>query len=251
MQPRLEGSILVADDEDVTRKGLCRLIQRTNGSFPVLEASNGLETWEIMRSVSTLSLAFIDIRMPGIDGLTVCEKARAASLATRIVIISGFKEFEYARQALRYGVSDYLLKPVKPSDIVHLIGNINAPLNREPVHDESQERMIIEWVRTYVYDYLDKDLTLAEIAEKLHYTPNYLGVLFKRALGKGFQEYLMDCRLQRAKLLLQDPSLRLSEISERVGYTNTRAFTLAFRKVYGRSPKEYREAAGLVTGEME
>lgn len=103
----------------------------------------------------------------------------------------------------------------------------------------------VEYVRDWIHRHLDQDITLAELAEKLHYTPNYLSMLFKRETGKGFQEYLADCRLQRAALLLKDPSLRMIEIAQQVGYTNAKAFSIAFRKSYSLTPTEYREQHGI------
>jgi two-component system response regulator YesN len=72
-------------------------------------------------------------------------------------------------------------------------------------------------------------------------------MLFKKEIGIGFQEYLLDCRMQRARHLLQDPALRISDIAQQVGYTNPKAFSIAFRKACSIPPTEYREMRGRVT----
>jgi YesN/AraC family two-component response regulator len=235
--------VLVADDEKATRQGLRFLIQENDQTIEVLEATNGLQCWEMLcEVVQPAQLAFIDIRMPGMDGLMICEKARAQNLPIKIVIISGFRDFEYARLALRYGVADYLLKPVNPSDVALHVRELQAQgmAAADPLK-EKQERLVIERVRTWIHNHLHEEITLNDLAEKLCYAPSYLSALFKKETGKGFLEYLIDCRVQRARHLLLDPSLRISDIAIQVGYTNAKAFSIAFRKAYNITPTEYRE----------
>ena len=93
--------VLVADDERVIRQGLQVLITRYYRELTVLEASNGQECWDILSTELQIRLAFVDIRMPEINGLQICEKTKMAGLPVKIVIISGFRDFDYARQALR------------------------------------------------------------------------------------------------------------------------------------------------------
>src|SRR2546421_4287116 len=119
--------VLVADHEKATRQGLRFLIKENNQTIEVLEAANGLQCWEMLcEAEQPAQLAFIDIRMPGMDGLMICGKARAQNLPIKIIIISGFRDFEYARLALRYGVADYLLKPINPSDVALHVRELQA-----------------------------------------------------------------------------------------------------------------------------
>lgn len=244
MKQDLSPRILVADDERVIRQGLRLLITQHFQTVPVLEASNGLECWDLLNAEAPIHLAFVDIRMPELDGLQVCEKIKTAGLPVKVVLISGFRDFEYARQALRYGVADYLLKPVNPSDVFRLVHEavqiprlVVGPLDKH-------ERLLIEQVRTWVHDNLHRDMTLIDLSQRFHYSVNYLGLLFKKEVGTGFQEYVLACRMQRAKHLLLDPALRISDIAQQVGYTNPKAFSIAFRKVCGIPPTEYREMRG-------
>src|SRR5690242_12289473 len=119
-QEQMHG-VLIADDERAIRQGLQVLITRYYRELAVLEASNGQECWDMLSSEPQIRLAFVDIRMPQINGLQICEKIKTAGLPVKIAIVSGFRDFEYARQALRYGVIDYLLKPVNPSDVLRLV----------------------------------------------------------------------------------------------------------------------------------
>ena len=240
----LTHRVLVADDERMIRQGVQILITRHYGDLIVLEANNGQQCWDMLNTEPQIQLAFVDIRMPELDGLQVCEKIKMAGLLVKVVIISGFRDFDYARQALRYGVADYLLKPVNPSDVLRLIQEVIQvpPLTTELI--EKQERLLIEQVRTWIYDHLHQDLTLLDLSLQFHYSVNYLSMLFKKEMGTGFQEYLLACRMQRAKHLLLDPTLRISDIAQQVGYTNPKAFSIAFHKACGIPPTEYREMRG-------
>jgi YesN/AraC family two-component response regulator len=187
--------------------------------------------------------------MPEINGLQICEKMKMAGLPVKIVIISGFRDFDYARQALRYGVVDYLLKPVNPSDVLRLVREaVEAVIPQlAPELTERQERLVIEQIRKWIHDHLHEDLTLLDLSQRFHYSVSYLSMLFKKEIGTGFQEYLLDCRMQRAKHLLLDPALRISHIAQQVGYTNPKSFSIAFHKACGIPPTEYREMRGRET----
>lgn len=233
--------ILVADDERVIRQGLQVLITRYYRELTVLEASNGQQCWDILSTEPEIRLAFVDVRMPEINGLQICERMKMAGLSVKMVIISGFRDFEYARQALRYGVVDYLLKPVNPSDVLRLVREaVTVPLIASELA-ERRERLIIEQIRTWIHDHLHEDITLLDLSQRFHYSASYLSMLFKKEIGTGFQEYLLDCRMQRAKHLLLDPALRISDVAQQVGYTNPKAFSIAFHKACNIPPTEYRE----------
>nr|HET6903281.1 helix-turn-helix transcriptional regulator [Ktedonobacteraceae bacterium] len=92
-----------------------------------------------------------------------------------------------------------------------------------------------------------KFVTLLDLSRRFHYSVSYISMLFKKEIGTGFQEYLFDCRMQRAKHLLLDPTLRISHIAQQVGYTNPKAFSIAFHKACGIPPTDYRERRGRET----
>jgi two-component system response regulator YesN len=240
----LAPRILIADDERMIRQGLQVLITRHYRELTILEGSNGQQCWDILRAEPQIRLAFVDVRMPEIDGLQVCEKIKMAGLLVKVAIISGFRDFDYARQALRYGVADYLLKPVNPSEVLRLVHEavLVSPLATDL--NEKQESLLIEQVRTWIHDHLHEDITLLDLSQRFHYSVSYISMLFKKQIGTGFQEYLLDCRVQRAKHLLLDPALRISDIARQVGYTNPKAFSIAFHKACGIPPTEYRELRG-------
>ena len=104
--------LVVADDEE----RVCRLIVALGnweelGIKVVGTAANGIQALELIRKEKT-DILITDIRMPGLNGLELIEKVREISPDIKIMIISGYANFEYAQNALKQGVSDYLLKPI-------------------------------------------------------------------------------------------------------------------------------------------
>ncbi|WP_426451769.1 response regulator transcription factor [Paenibacillus sp. S-38] len=103
--------ILIVDDEAIERDGIRFLIRKFGLELTVLEAENGEEALEVL-SAHPVDLLFTDIKMPFMDGLELCRRARERYAGLRIIIYSAYGEFEYAQQAIRYGIHSYVLKPI-------------------------------------------------------------------------------------------------------------------------------------------
>jgi len=109
--------VLVADDEEFERRAL-RLILGAEGmpELEVIEASNGLEAVELVGD-DRLDAAFLDIRMPGLDGIDAASALRKSRPRLPIIFLTAHDSFEYARSALRLRVEDFLLKPASPEEV--------------------------------------------------------------------------------------------------------------------------------------
>jgi len=110
--------ILVADDEELERRAMIRILNSipSNEIPDVMEASNGIEALDILQS-QKVDIVFLDIHMPGVDGLKVSEKLSFLSNPPVIIMVTAYDYFSYARQALRYGVIEYLLKPASTAEV--------------------------------------------------------------------------------------------------------------------------------------
>ena len=109
--------VLLVEDEPASQDYLQSIVRR---ELPEMELAgvceNGEAALALMRK-SRVDIVVTDIAMPVMDGLQLAEAVRGAFPLIPVVIVSGYERFEYAKTALRYGVSDYLLKPVKPSEM--------------------------------------------------------------------------------------------------------------------------------------
>ena len=131
--------ILLADNERMVRLGMISMLNEIGYTPQYIEAVNGIEMIEKAKKYHP-DVAFIDIRMPLMDGLSALPSAIEVSPNTQWVILSGYAEFDYAQSALRYGVKEYLLKPV---DMEHL-KQLMAKLNHEREEIRQQKNKIFE-----------------------------------------------------------------------------------------------------------
>lgn len=105
--------VLVVEDEFYARKAMIRQIKKydQDGLFEISEASNGEEGWEFCEKYKP-ELVLTDIRMPKMDGVQLLQEIRNNELEIKVIILSAYSDFEYARSAIVNGASDYLLKPI-------------------------------------------------------------------------------------------------------------------------------------------
>lgn len=115
--------IVLVDDETSIREGLAKIISKENAGFIVAGiCSNGQEALKLIESTDeVVDVVITDIRMPLVDGLELIKQLKSIQPDIRCIIMSGFTDFEYARQALRYSAVDYLLKPINKKQLFKLL----------------------------------------------------------------------------------------------------------------------------------
>ncbi|SDW04097.1 response regulator [Paenibacillus sp. PDC88] len=109
-------------------------------------------------------------------------------------------------------------------------------------NEQEGANVAIRSLCSYIEENLEKDLSLVRLAELHHFNPSYLSRLFKQEKGTNLSEFIDDCRIRRAKELLQNTDLMIREIAIRVGYEAAHSFTRLFKKLTGMTPQEYRES---------
>lgn len=116
--------VMIADDEDKICQLIYKLINWESLGMDVVGiAHNGIEALELIKTNSP-DIVITDIRMPGYDGLELIGKAKEINLSIEFIIISGYQHFDYAQKAIKYGVMDYLLKPIKKEELVGTLTKI-------------------------------------------------------------------------------------------------------------------------------
>lgn len=123
--------ILVVDDEKFIRKSICNRMKWEQFGIEVAgEASNGQEALEQIERLHP-QIVLVDIRMPVMDGIALISEAKRCCPQVYFIIMSAYNDFEYARKAIQLGVKDYILKPVKISELEEVLGRIVHELNRK------------------------------------------------------------------------------------------------------------------------
>ncbi len=122
--------IIVVDDEIATIDHICNIISMKCPEFQVTGvAENGREALSLMEK-ETPDILITDMRMPIMDGAALLKKIKEKYANVFLVVISGYQDFEYAKVAIKYGVCDYLLKPIKPSSLQDLLISLRSKLNQ-------------------------------------------------------------------------------------------------------------------------
>lgn len=249
--------LLIADDEPLMRRGIRNLIDLSNlGIKEIFEAETGEEALQIFEEIRP-EIVLLDINMPKIDGLTAAKKIKQIAPNTKIAIITGYNYFDYAQTAIKIGVEDYILKPISKSDISEIIAKLVYLLQVDKKNLET-ERLLQRILKREEGDesrdnyreliqnmmesrYSDSQFSLVVLSEKLDLSQGYLSVMFKRVFGIPFQDYLLQKRMEKAKILLLTTELKNYEIAEQIGFEDVNYFGMKFKKYYGVTPKQYKE----------
>ena len=136
-----EYRVLLADDEEEIRSGISRKIDWASlGLTLVGEAGNGEEALELAEQLRP-DVVLTDIKMPFLDGLELCRRLRVTLPGARLVVFSGFDDFEYARQAMSLGVSEYILKPINAPELRQVLEKLRDQLDRQRLERRDMETL--------------------------------------------------------------------------------------------------------------
>ena len=184
----------------------------------------------------------MDINIPIMNGLKVIQLSRMKHPETAFIIVSGYDDFAYCREALRLQITDYILKPVDYEEFGACIDNLKIALFQQKSAEETEggEERIINKIVRFVQNHLAEEISLSVLAEEFHFSTQYVSQLFKNEIGVNFLTYLTNIRMEKAKKLLLSTDLPIAEVSEQTGYGDYRVFTKVFKKSEGVTPSQYR-----------
>ncbi len=239
--------LLIVDDEKTTIQMLKKSIDFSEYGISVVdEAYDGLSAFE---KIENYDIIFVDINMPKLDGLTMIERAlKEKRVKAKFIIISAYSDFSLVKKAMKYGVYNYILKPIDIAEVKGELEKIQeeysvSEFEKKP-HQEIEEGKSSELVlavKKYVDENYHKKLSLNILAKKFFINPIYLGQLLKNKLGIYFTGYLLKVRMERAKVLLATTEKRIIEIAQEVGYNDYDYFLISFEKYEGIKVTKYRE----------
>ncbi|MCR1898322.1 response regulator [Irregularibacter muris] len=265
--------VVVVEDEQLIRKGITLTTPwECFGCEVIGEGANGLQGKEMIERLKP-DLVITDVRMPKMDGIQMLKELKD-KVEVEYIIISGYDDFQYAQQAIRLGVRDYLLKPVEDKEffdtlqrVVEYIQykkqqrklkkNIHHLQQREikffkeylyQPESSSKDRYVMESIN-YIKEFYREDISVKTAAEHLYISESYLSRLLKKKTGYTFGEYLTNYRIKEALKLLTHQELKVYEVAHAVGYSDGRYFSSIFKKNVGLTPTEFKE--GIYDKNME
>lgn len=133
--------VLIADDEEIERRAIRKILE-DQSDLEVLEAENGIEVLALVGRVK-VTVAILDIKMPGLDGIAVAERLRQDHPDVAVVFLTAYDQFDYARSALRLQVDDFLLKPASAGEVTSTIRRVVARVaSREDERESSRAALV-------------------------------------------------------------------------------------------------------------
>ncbi|MBP1964571.1 response regulator [Paenibacillus aceris] len=136
--------LMVVDDEPIILNGIIRMIQKANTSFTeIVGAVDGIDALQKLACFQP-DLILTDIHMPEMDGLALIKEIQSQNLCNRFIIITGYGDFAYARQALRYHVMDYLLKPINKDELLSVLGRVEQTIRVEQQQTKEHDLLLLK-----------------------------------------------------------------------------------------------------------
>lgn len=249
---------LIIDDENPVRIAIQKLVDWDSYDIDeVLMASNGREGLEIMRTHEPTYI-FLDICMPIMNGLDFLEQAKEEYPHSQFIIVSGYDDFTYAQNALRYGATDYLLKPIDKESLANALNHAKQKIELDNEVAEIQQNLdseqndssdltpyqISEIIHDYIDNYYYENIKISMFSDKYFFSKEYISRNFKSRYGFGIYEYVLKVRMENAARMLKDDSIKIQDVGTKVGFPDNNYFSKAFRNYYDISPSEYRKNGG-------
>jgi len=246
--------VMIVDDEKYVRMGIKNDTDwALIGCEVVAEASNGEMALD-MAGQFRPDLVISDIKMPKMDGIELAGRLLEKYPDTKVIFLTAYNEFEYARQAVRLGVSDYLLKPFHDGELegaiqrlLHLHPNASAaqaelenemiPLKRKEEIENRYVQAAIEYIEK---NYSDKDFSIGKLSESISVSEGHISRLFKAETEISINNYLTRYRIRKSMDFLKDVQSKVYEVAEKVGYQDIAYFSNTFKKLVGTAPSEYQ-----------
>jgi len=215
-------------------------------------AADGEEAIELVECRMP-DLLVTDIKMPILSGLDLVERIRRTDPDLRIVIVSGYSEFEYARRAIELGVDEYVLKPVDVESLRETLRRVRIRLEASAGQVDAEfglgggvrpgEADLIKAVGLYLKENYRQPYSLERLADAFGCKSAYLLRLYRRATGSTPTQDLIRLRIEKAKrLLVGHPQLEVKQVAGAVGYEDPLYFYRLFKRETGLNPSAFKDS---------
>lgn len=245
--------VIIIDDEEIICEGLKKVFPWEQYHCEVVATATDARSGSMAVQRYCPQILFTDIKMPNIDGLTMLEGLKGEFPEMQITVLTGFRDFEFARRAIAIGVTRFLLKPSKMHEIEDavnaMIANLEkasgkqADISHENMHSQNLS-VIVKNALSYIETHYTEKLTLSDIAENVFVSPWYLSKMLNKHTGKSFTDLLHQARIGKAKQLLISTNYKIGMVSELCGFNDIASFSKTFKKIENISPNEYRQKFG-------
>ncbi len=246
--------VVLIDDESIIVEGLKRVVDWARWNCQVVGDAWDAKSGAALIRQQAPDILITDIHMPGEDGLAMLAGLKSEFPRMQVTVLTGYRDFEYATRALHLGVQRFLLKPSKMEEVEEAVGHMVENLEQLPPHGQTDPEsegesesgegaggsFLARRAKAFIGEHCAEKISLQDVADHCYISQWHLSKLLHKHLGQNFYDILNAERVGRAKLLLEEPVMRISEIAAQVGYADTAHFSRVFKKVEGISANEWR-----------
>lgn len=240
--------VLIVEDEPLIRNYLAQKIPAASSQFVVVgKAQTGKEALETILKTAP-NVIFTDIRMPEMSGLELANQVHSLYPDIVVVILTGYADFTYAQEAIRYQVFAYLLKPLNVDDLKDLLARLSIFLSKtqkeipeeQSIPNGISPQKTFELIKEYMRLNYQRQIDLQILAKQFNYSPAYIIKLFKKYENTTPNRYLIQLRINAACQLLINETIPIAQVGERVGYHDLPYFSKLFKQHKELGPAAYR-----------
>ena len=242
-------TVMLIDDDYLSLLKLEKMFPWEKYSFKNVLSTTDPNTALQMLPTLNPDVVFTDVQMCNVNGFDIIDFAKSNNLKSVFVIISGYDYFEYAQQAIRMNVIDYMLKPVTPEDCERIFSVLKNILDKESNAPHSVSLPTGKYKITnkafadlieYINNNITKSLSLMKLSQKFSINLSYCCQLFQKYYSCNFSEYVLALKLKKSTELLTQTDMTISEIAEHLSYDYSH-FCKVFKKRFGITPYIYRK----------
>lgn len=237
--------ILLVDDDILFLQAICSETDFISLGFSQVHTATNLTDAKNILLRNPISVLLCDIEMPGESGLDFINWVQSQDLPIITILLTCYSSFDYAQRAIRLGVFDYILKPVRNELLCIRLKQALDQLHKQQkdgaLSGMPPENNLVVQIQQYIEKNIHTELTREQIGKDFFMNPDYIARVFRNETNTRLNDYIRTRRIERAKELLMKTELPLKDICSKVGYGYNTYFFNTFKSATGMSPAEYRK----------
>lgn len=234
--------VIVIDDEAYVTSLFSEILNWEELGFEICKTfSSGNDALAWLED-NMCDVIFTDIAMPDMAGTEIARLCYERFPEILIVFFSAYRNFDYALDAIKYNVFDYILKPISYSSLLEAVNRLKAKISSSNSQEAQLhgEEDIIQSAKKYLNEHYCENISIVDVANHVCLSPGYFSTYFKQKTNENFVAVLKRMRLEKAKELLMDKNVKISHIPYQIGFKSYSYFTKVFQESYGVTPTDYR-----------
>jgi len=240
--------ILIVDDEKYEAVLMEKCVDWRQYGFEIIGSAQSAREALALFTRTEPDIVLCDINMPVINGLELSRRMKEQRPGAHIIIVTGYREFSYAQQAVEIGIEKYILKPVQADELLKTAQKIQkeidcaAQTGAAPGAAEQTKGELTSTAVAYIESNLSaRGLSLKGVASAVYANGSYLSRVFREEAGETVTEYILRRRMEKSRELLGTTDMRAYEVAALVGMPDAHYFGQCFKRFTGMTVNEYRQ----------